>query len=101
MSYKARIRAKTTQCYCIKIPLGLRDQRKNIAKGSLREEIAYLNLVHKHGGNAENDKALECIVKPLMPNIRLFNNEPLLVMKCYDRTLHELNHDKKVTLTDL
>ena len=60
-----------------------------------------MNLIHRHGGNAENDKVLECIVKPLMPHIRLFNNEPVLVMKCYDRNLHELNLDKKVTVSDL
>ena len=101
VSYKACTRARTTQYLCVKVPRGLKRQNRSGVTGSLQEEITYLNLVHKRAGTAEADQVLDCIVKPLMTHVRLFQNEPVLVMKYYDRNLHELYRDSKVTVSDL
>ena len=101
VSYKACIRTRTSQYLCVKVPRGLKRQNRSGVAGSLKEEITYLNLVHKRGGTAEADQVLDCIVKPLMTHVRLFQNEPVLVMKYYDRNMHELYRDLKVTVSDL
>ena len=36
-----------------------------------------------------------------MLEVKLFSNEPVLVTKCYDGNLHEVNISKKVDISDL
>ena len=86
---------------CVKIPINLKSKGKATPYGSFKKEIEYLKSIH----SSENQKAfgdeLDSIIKPIMKEVMLFGNEPVLVTKRYSFTLLDLIHNKKIELSDM
>ena len=90
-SYGTTFKATSTQSFkgpiCVKIPINLDSQGKNVVSGSLTKEIECLESLHSPENQIEFRTELDSIVKPIMKDILLFGNEPVLVAKYYPFTL--------------
>ncbi len=90
-SYGTTFKATSTQSVkgplCVKIPINLDSQGKNVVSRSLKKEIECLESLHSHKNQIEFRTELGSIVKPIMKDILLFGNEPVLVAKYYPFTL--------------
>ena len=90
-SYGTTFKATSTKSFkgpiCVKIPINLDFQKKNVVSGSLKKEIECLESLHSPKNQGEFREELGSIVKPIMKDIMLFGNEPVLVAKYYPFTL--------------
>ena len=90
-SYGTTFKATSTKSFkgpiCVKIPINLDFQKKNVVSGSLKKEIECLESLHSPENQGEFRGELGSIVKPIMKDIMLFGNEPVLVAKYYPFTL--------------
>ena len=101
VAYKSCRTRDTRNLLCVKVPIELKQESKWFISGSLEKEIRCLQAVHKFEGSEEADKVLDCIVKPIMPEVKLFNQEPVLVSRFYSSNLLRLMTCKQIEVVDL
>ena len=86
---------------CVKIPLNLELRGKDVVSGSLKKEIRCLQYLHSKGNQKDFRVELDSIVEPIMTEVKLFQNEPVLVTKCYSFTLLDLIYNEKADVSDM
>ena len=72
---------------CVKIPINLELRGKDVVSGSLKTEIERLVSLHSPENQKDFRGELDSIVEPIMKEVLLFENEPVLVTKYYPFTL--------------
>ena len=99
--YKAAGTKSVRGPLCVKIPLNLERKCSHRVQGSLKEEIEHLRLIHGMKNRHLFKEELASIIKPIMPEIKLFQGEPVLITKRYPFTLHELIQSKEIIVSDM
>lgn len=94
-AYKATGPKDIKGALCVKIPLNLNSSGKNVVSGSLKKEIEFLKSIHSIENQKDYREELNSIIEPIMPWVKLLQNEPALVTKCYPFTLLDLIYNKK------
>jgi len=74
---------------------------RSVVNGSLKKEIEFLKSIHSVENHKEFREELASIVEPIMTEVTLFQNEPILVTKCYPFTLLDLIHYRKEEVSDM
>jgi len=60
-----------------------------------------LKSIHSTENQEHFGEELASIVEPIMPEVTLFQNEPVLITKCYPFTLHYLIQNGKNNVSDM
>ena len=99
--YKASEAKGIRGALCVKIPHNLEARGKGGVSGSLRKEIDCLKYIHSAKNQEDFKEEQGSIIKPIMTEVKLFQNEQVLVTQCYTLTLHDLLFYNKHAVSEL